>query len=303
MTVTDDVAPEEAGRWRQCRHVILDTPPGGAFDRIAALDLAAVVVGELELRLAARPSVEAAQQRRRDVERLGQAMQASLLPPELPSIPHVNMAARFSPASHHEVGGDFYDVFPIEHSCWGVVIGDVCGKGPEAAVRTGCARYSLRAAAIQRPAPSCVLSVANQALAEQDAPTAERFVTAVFARLEPTPEATVVTLSAGGHPLPIVLRADGHVFPVGRPGTLLGIFDEIDVSDSTVELAPGDTLVLFTDGVLDSGSPLPLQQEGLEELLRGFCGLAAGHVVEGIHDAVATAQRDDVAIVAVTAGP
>lgn len=167
------------------------------------------------------------------------------------------------------MGGDFCDVFPIDDRCWGVVIGDVCGKGPEPAARTSCARYSLRAAAIQQPGPSTVLHVVNQALGGQDAPAAGRFITALFARLQPAPGGTTVTLSIAGHPLPIVMREDGEVHAVGTPGTLLGVFSEIDASDSTVELAPGDTLVLFTDGVLDSGTPVALQQVGLEGLLRG----------------------------------
>lgn len=201
MAVTDDVAPEEAGRMAAVRrHVILDTPPDGAFDRIAALDLAAVVVDELELRLAARRSVEAAQQRRRDVERLGQAMQASLLPPELPQ----SHTSTWRPGSARRAtmrwAGTSTTCFP-SITCAGAWSSVTFAARDPRPVRTG-ARYSLRAAAIQRPAPSCVLSVANQALAEQDAPTAERFVTAVFARLEPTPEATVVTLSAAGHPCP-----------------------------------------------------------------------------------------------------
>jgi sigma-B regulation protein RsbU (phosphoserine phosphatase) len=255
----------------------------------------------MELRLAARRSVEAAERRLKQVERLAQVMQASLLPPALPTIEYLDLAARFRPSSRYEVGGDFYDVFPIDDRAWGVVIGDVCGKGPEAAARTSSARYSLRAAAIQEPTASTVLRVVNQALlGDSDSSPVERFVTALFARLAPTPAGTTVTFSSGGHPLPLVLSATGDVHPVGKEGTLLGVFRDVEVFDATVELAPGDMLVFYTDGVLDSGAP-PLHQEGLETLLRNCRNLPVGVVVQRIHDVVAGDQRDDVAILAIAA--
>jgi sigma-B regulation protein RsbU (phosphoserine phosphatase) len=264
-------------------------------------ELAHVVMDELELRRSARLAVDAAQERLRDVEHLAEALQASLLPPSLPTIPHLEIGARYQPASRFEVGGDFYDVFPIDEQAWGFVIGDVMGKGPHAASRTSAARYTIRAAAIHRSEPSQVLETVNQALlAEPVADADTTFVTALFARVEPAADRTIVRFATAGHPLPTVLRADGRVELVGEPGTLLGVLPVIDVADSVVELRPGDTLVLITDGVHDSGRPSRLGQEGLESLLRECAGLSAVKVVERVHAAVATAQRDDIAIVALT---
>ena len=266
------------------------------------VDLARVVVDELELRRNARLAVASAEQRLSDVEHLAQALQASLLPPSLPTIPHLTLAARYQPASRFEVGGDFYDVFPIDGSAWGFVIGDVMGKGPHAAARTSAARYTIRAAAIHEGAPRTVLETVNQALlADPSADADVPFVTALFARVEPGGTGTRVLFASAGHPLPTVLRATGSTEVVGTPGTLLGVLPTVDIADAVVELAPGDTLVLITDGVHDSGRPLRLQQEGLEDVLRGCAGLSAPGIVERVHGAISAAQRDDIAIVALTA--
>lgn len=265
------------------------------------VELAQVVVDELELRRSARIAVDAAEQRLNDLEHLAQALQASLLPPSLPVIPHLEIAARYQPASRFEVGGDFYDVFPIDEHAWGFVIGDVMGKGPHAAARTSAARYTIRAAAIHETAPCRVLETVNTTLlAEPSSGSDAPFVTALFARVEPSESGTRVVVASAGHPLPTVLRADGSTEVVGAPGTLLGVLSLIDVADVTIDLAPGDTLLLITDGVHDSGRPARLQQEGLEAVLRGCVGLTADAVVARVHAAVAAAQRDDIAIVALT---
>ncbi len=229
-------------------------------------ELANVVVDELELRRSARTAVASAEARLHDLEHLAQALQASLLPPSLPTIPHLTLAARYHPASRFEVGGDFYDVFPIDDAVWGFVIGDVMGKGPHAAARTSAARYTIRAAAIHEARPVTVLETVNQALlAEPTAGTDAPFVTALFARVETRLDGgAAITFASAGHPLPTVLRADGRTGAVGMPGTLLGVLPSLDLVDSVVELAPGDSLVLITDGVHDSGFPVRLQQEGLE---------------------------------------
>jgi sigma-B regulation protein RsbU (phosphoserine phosphatase) len=268
-------------------------------------ELADVVMDELELRRSARLSVQASERRLADLEHLARALQESLLPPSLPTIPFLEIAARYQPASRFEVGGDFYDIFPIDERSWGFVIGDVMGKGPMAASRTSCARYSIRAAAIQQPQPSSVLETVNQSLLAEGGGSPETeapFVTALFARVEPSAAAAVVRFASAGHPLPTVLRADGSVDVVGEPGTLLGVLSEVAVFDAVVQLAAGDTLLLITDGVHDSGHPVRLQQAGLETILRDCRGRPAGEIVARVHDAVATAQRDDIAILAITAG-
>jgi sigma-B regulation protein RsbU (phosphoserine phosphatase) len=285
---------------------VIDQEPREVTEQETRLlvELAQVVVDELELRRSARLAVDAAEQRLNDLEHLAQALQASLLPPSLPVVPHLHLAARYQPASRFEVGGDFYDVFPIDDLAWGFVIGDVMGKGPHAAARTSAARYTIRAAAIHEAAPARVLETVNTALVAEPSASADApFVTALFARVEPAETGTRVVFASAGHPLPTLLRTDGITAVVGTPGTLLGVLPTVDVDDATVELAPGETLILITDGVHDSGRPVRLQQEGLEEVLGGCAGMTAEQIVERVHAAVATAQRDDIAIVALTAAP
>ncbi|HUR12971.1 MAG TPA: GAF domain-containing SpoIIE family protein phosphatase [Mycobacteriales bacterium] len=266
--------------------------------------LASIVMDELELRRSARLAVESSEQRRRDMEHLAEVLQSSLLPPTLPDIPHLFVAAHYHPASRFEVGGDFYDVFPIDDQTWGFVIGDVMGKGPQAAARTSAARYTIRAAAIHEEDPRRVLGTVNSALlAEPTAGADTPFVTALFARVEPSEGRTTVRFASAGHPLPTVVRVDGRVELVGEPGTMLGVFAVAESSEVVVELLAGDTLVMITDGVHDSGHPDRLQQQGLEAVLRGCRGLAAADVVRRVHAAAASAQRDDIAIVALTTQP
>ena len=236
------------------------------------------------------------------MEQLAAALQASLLPPSLPTIPTSTLAARYRPASRYEVGGDFYDVFPIDDQSWGFVIGDVMGKGPHAASRTSCARYSLRAAAIHEPRPSAVLETVNQALlAEADGGADAPFVTALFARVETRPEGgAAITFASAGHPLPTVLRADGTARRSASRAPCSACSRRSTSSTAVVELAPGDSLVLITDGVHDSGDP-PLHVEGLEALLEGCRGLSAAQIVARVDSAIGAAQGDDVAIMVLCA--
>ena len=282
---------------------VIDRQPrdvrGGELQRLC--DLAAIVVDHLELRQQAGVTIAESEQRHAEVEALASALQASLLPPALPTIPGFDIAAAYHPASSLHVGGDFYDVFPLDGGCWGVAIGDVCGKGPQAAVRTGAARYGLRAAAIEETSPAQALAVLNQALltqvfsADLDADT--RFVTVGFARVQPRAGRATVRFAVGGHPLPTVLRADGEVFAAGRPGSLLGVLTDVNFTDTTVELHPGDTFVFLTDGVLDSGDP-PLGRDGMENALAACAGFPPAAIVERLHLAATSAQRDDIAILA-----
>jgi PAS domain S-box-containing protein len=266
--------------------------------------LGGLVTEQLELRRSTRLAIGAAEERLHDVEDLVRALQSSLLPPTVPRIPFLDVAAHYQPASRSEVGGDFYDAFPIEDDVWGFVIGDVCGKGPQAAGRTSCARYSIRAAAMQIERPSEVLKCTNHLLYVEggslpDAP----FVTAQFARARVRNGTAVVQLASGGHPLPTVLRAQGQVEVVGSLGTLLGVLPDVDIPDAEFELHAGDTVVLITDGVHDSGRPRALLQEGLEAVLRGCRRMSPADIVDRVLEEVVAAQRDDVAILAVAARP
>ncbi|HMC07677.1 MAG TPA: MASE1 domain-containing protein [Solirubrobacterales bacterium] len=187
-------------------------------------------------------------------ERIAATLQESLLPTHLPAIPGIETAVDFRAAGErHLVGGDFYDVFEGEDGAWAVVVGDVLGKGATAAATTGLARYTLRAAAVQERRPSRVLGLLNDAILKQ---SPDQFCTVAYGRLELEETGGVsVTLSVGGHPLPLVLRADGQVEPVGRPGTLLGVLPRPELADHRAHLDPGDALVFYTDGLTEAYAP------------------------------------------------
>jgi serine phosphatase RsbU (regulator of sigma subunit) len=185
----------------------------------------------------------------RDRDHMARTLQRSLLPPALPTIPGADLAARYEPfGDGHEVGGDFYDVFKVAEDEWGMVIGDVCGKGAEAAAVMGIARFTTRAIAMSERRPSTLLTRLNEALMQQT--TGERFCTACYCRIRRDDKGFRVTVSLAGHPLPFVVRRDGSIQEVGSAGTFLGVFDDVQLSDEVVDLLPGDALILYTDGVL-----------------------------------------------------
>ena len=281
---------------------VLDTAPREMTEAEAQTltDLAAIVMDELELRLQARRALGESANRLHDVEGLAEALQASLLPPAMPAMPGIEIAAKYHPANRYEVGGDFYDVFPVGAQ-WGLVIGDVCGKGPRAAGQASATRYSVRTAALEHSSPAAVLRTVNQTLlALTQGEGDPRFVTAAFACLMADGDGLAVRLAVGGHPLPTVLRANGEIVALGTPGDVLGVVPEIDVTDDLIRLDAGDTLVFVTDGVYDSGYPLRLGQEGFEALLATLVGQSPAEIVERVHRAVHTGQRDDIAILAIT---
>ncbi|HLJ08666.1 MAG TPA: SpoIIE family protein phosphatase [Acidimicrobiia bacterium] len=211
---------------------------------------------DVELLELAAERVAAAMERSRAFERertLARTLQAALLPPSLPAIPGVALSARYIAAGEGlDVGGDFYDVFAVGDGAWLAVIGDVCGRGPEAAAMTGLARHTVRAVAGERVGPAEVLRRLNSALAAEAGD--ERFATAVCARLEPDPAGgrARLVLASGGHCRPILLRGDGTVEPVAVGGTLLGAFPDVRLDEVSVDLGPGDSLVLYTDGVVEA---------------------------------------------------
>jgi serine phosphatase RsbU (regulator of sigma subunit) len=232
--------------------------------------------------------------------RVARALQASLLPREIPNVPGFQVAARYHAAGEgNEVGGDFYDLFDTGDGGWAVVIGDVCGKGPEAAAVTGQARYTVRAAAMRQRRPSRVLDTLNEALRFQrdDA----RFCTVAFVRMKLTHTGARLTVACGGHPPPVILRRDGQVESVGRPGTLLGVFPDPELRDELADLGPGDALILYTDGVIGTPSKgKVMTEERVANMLAPLGGRSATEVAERLEDAVLEFQggslRDDVAI-------
>jgi serine phosphatase RsbU (regulator of sigma subunit) len=233
---------------------------------------------------------------------IAQTLQASLLPPHLPDIPGGDLAAVYRPVGLGiEVGGDFYDVFNLAEDQWFLVIGDVCGKGAEAAAITALARYTIRAAAARRRSPSAILRWLNEAMLRSEE-TSGRFVTIACAHLDLSRTPARITVACGGHPLPMVLRADGSVAEVGSPGTLLGLIEAPELHDDTTELRPGDTFVAYTDGLADAAAPARTWTAGdLATLLADAPGGEARTVVEHIVEAAlgdVPAPRDDVAVLA-----
>ena len=233
---------------------------------------------------------------------LARTLQKSLLPPDLPDIAGVTLAARYHPAVEGlEVGGDFYDVFKTGRSGWAVVIGDVCGKGAEAASLTGLARYTIRAAAMQTTRPARVLSMLNEAILRQEGALNERFATVVYARLARRGGATMLTVACGGHPPPLVVRPDGAVGTVGVTGTLLGALRDPQLTEVAVRLEAGDKVVFHTDGLLEA--PGPGGEFGaarLGELLATCGGLDVAATAARLEAVVLEHQggvsRDDIAI-------
>ena len=238
---------------------------------------------------------------------IARTLQESLLPPELPQPPGLDVAARFRAAGEgYEVGGDFYDVFDVGSSRWAAVIGDVCGKGPEAAAITALARYTLRATAMTEQVPSRILATLNEAMLRQRED--RRFSTVLYAAIDSpgNGNGVHVRFSSGGHPLPLVLRAGGDAVEVGTPGTLLGIVADPELRDEDISLRPGDAVVLYTDGVTDASAPDHVHEpEELAEALRGRRYESADSIAERLLDIAldsgngGAVPRDDIAILVI----
>jgi serine phosphatase RsbU (regulator of sigma subunit) len=224
----------------------------------------AVIFAGLTRRLLARRdtalSLAGDNERLYDEQRqIAQSLQISLLPQHLDAPGGTEVAARYWPAgSANLIGGDFYDVFRVDEHRWGVTIGDVCGKGIEAAGLTGLARHTIRAAARHEHSAAAVLRAVHVGLGDQRPAT---FCTACFLYLTPHDRTITVDLSLGGHPQPILRRASGDVGLVGAPGTLLGMVDPV-LTGVTLTIEPGDMLILYTDGLTDAPGEqaVPIEQ-------------------------------------------
>jgi serine phosphatase RsbU (regulator of sigma subunit) len=244
--------------------------------------------------------------------RVASALSESLLPPLLPAIPGVHAAARYRPSGAdmggrgNLVGGDFYDLFEMGGGRFGLLLGDVSGVGPEAAALTGVARYTVRAVADPEDDPCAVLHRLNEALLRLGS---ERFLTAVYATLQPKEDGGVpVVLCSGGHPPGLVLRDDESVEVLDQTnGTLLGVFPTVELSDQRVVLRPGDALVLVTDGVLEARDDDGNQfgYERLAPLLATCAGRSAAGIARRIERSVLDHRGeradDDMAIVVLRA--
>jgi len=236
--------------------------------------------------------------------RIAHTLQVRLLPDRLPEIPGVVLAARYRAAGElNEVGGDFYDVFPRSESEWALVVGDVSGKGAEAAAITALARYSLRTAAMEEGAPSEALRRLNQAMLGDGT---SQFATVVLAYISAAADGGLdVRVALGGHPPPLVLRADGGIETPGSYGLLLGMLEDPALHDRSLALHRGDAMLLYTDGVTEAGSrDRPLGEHGLRDLVSRLREREPEQIVDAVEQAVVAAQtgepRDDIALLALT---
>src|SRR5215210_7556872 len=247
---------------------------------------------------------------------VARTLQEGLLPSRLPEVPGVEVGLRYVSAGEVDVGGDFYDLFNTRmadqngssepSSSWGIVIGDVSGKGAEAAAMLAFARYTLRTLATRESCPSTILSSLNEAMLHQRRECGDhKFCTVAYVRLETEgnkAQGARFTVSRGGHPPPFLLRTDGSIYQVGEPGRVIGVFEDVKLTEQEASLAPGEALILYTDGVVEARSPdgLFFGEERLKAILHSSVALDASTIASRIEDAVLNFQeqdpRDDVAV-------
>jgi sigma-B regulation protein RsbU (phosphoserine phosphatase) len=272
---------------------------------------------------AERARAQAEQARRQaesDRARLADALavlQKSLAPDLLPAVPGLETAVHYHTASPDELGGDFYDLFPVKGDRWAFFLGDVCGKGPEAAALTSLTRYALRAAAYHDPEPRAALATLNSVLHERYTASGDpRYCTCIFGVLESgTDDRVGVHLGSGGHPPAIVMRADGRAeFLPTLGGLLVGVLPDAPFVTAATTLAPGDTLLLYTDGLTEARTgPSRDSLYGEEALLAFAAGQAPAApqamiaALTGLLESFGDGLDDDTALLALgvpgTAGP
>jgi len=277
---------------------VLERAPDGTplVVRVALFDATERRQYEREL-LRARRSAEAAETR---ALALARTLQQTLIPPEPPEIPGLDVAAVYRPAGDGaEVGGDFYDVFQVTDDDWVFVLGDVSGKGVDAAVLTSLIRYSVRGLAIRMAEPSDVLRELNSLLLARDV---SRFCTLALLRLARVGAGWRLEASFGGHPPAVVLRPGARSLRFGASGFLVGVFDDVEFTTSRLVLGPGESLVLYTDGVTDAqNGDAHFGEERLMDLLE-VLGPHPDSLVRGVLAEILDFQdqpRDDIAMLAV----
>jgi serine phosphatase RsbU (regulator of sigma subunit)/PAS domain-containing protein len=241
----------------------------------------------------------------RQRSQVAEALQASLLPARLPSVPGLEFAAAYIGATQfQEISGDFYDVFKAGDG-WGIAVGDVCGKGQDAAAMTAAARHAIRALATVHDTPGDVLAAANEVLVAEDYD--DRFVTASLAFLRQRGRGVQVRLGSCGHVGPAVVRADGRVEILEGDGLPLGLFSDAQPGRLELELNQGDVLFFYTDGVTEARSAdLSFFEDRLADALAAVAGRSASEIVRAVQELVTSFSsgelKDDVTILAVRVG-
>ncbi|MEU4622014.1 SpoIIE family protein phosphatase [Actinoplanes sp. NPDC023801] len=253
--------------------------------------------------LHARREAEAERERLRG---LIAGLQRSLLPDDLPAPPHMRAAAYYHMASADRIGGDFYDLFPLAGNRWGFFLGDVCGKGLAAAATSSAARYTLRTASAYEPDPAAVLTHLNDVLYQGYQSPSHRHCTVILGTLTPTAAGCSITIAGGGHPAPMLLRADGTAeWQPTTGGTLIGGLRDPRIATRTFTMAPGDTLILYSDGLLEARPGRGGDRYG-EDALQAFLTRSAPTTasagIEALTGLLGSFERldDDVALMALS---
>ncbi|MEU9991984.1 SpoIIE family protein phosphatase [Streptomyces sp. NPDC048045] len=256
-------------------------------------------------------------------------LQRGLLPGAVAEIPGLHSALVYEPCDKGGPSGDFYDLFPAGDGRWCFAVGDVQGKGPEAAVVIGLARPWLRLLAREGYRVADVLDRLNQLLLDDATEAADaaaralvaaggrpvapgdgpqtRFLSLLYGELTPHDDGVRCTLASAGHPLPLVLGPDGEVRTVARPQTLLGVVEDETYTSDSFDLRPGDSLLCVTDGVTErrSGSRQFDDGDGLARALSGCAGLGAELIAERIrrlvHEFGGGQPEDDLALLVLQA--
>jgi serine phosphatase RsbU (regulator of sigma subunit) len=320
----DDGRLPQVERWVEC----LGQACPEEADRDGVQCMVGVVADVTGRRLRGENQARLAMERmaRMRAEEVVESLQSTLLPGDLPDDPVLAFAARYQVASPHSaVGGDFYDVIDLEGTGWGVVVGDVCGRGHDAAALAGVMRHSVRATAINNPCPGEVLARTNRAVIDQMDDF--RFATATYLHATADPAAVAgaaegarraegldkaalgvsavvaITVSSAGHPRPVLVRADGRVEVLDCGGVALGVVAEPTFTEVVATLDPGDSVVLYTDGVTDARGPDGLfGQDRLLAVLASMAGRTPDSIVGALDDAVRRHRAgadDDMAVVVV----
>lgn len=266
VLVTANVKRDDAGRPDLIRMIVQDVTDRRSYER--------------EL-LDERRRAEAESNR---AVALAETLQRSLLPPTLMAPPGLDAAAHYQSPSAGEVGGDFYDLFPLSKDRYGFFLGDVCGKGVAAATLTSLTRYTLRAAAVNDSNPVGVLHTLDSVL-KQDSSSDRGWCTVLYGSIVMRANTFEIEIASGGHPPPLVLSADGGArYVPTEGGQAVGLFANPTFSSAGLVLSAGDTLVLYTDGLTEARTGKGAQRYDDDDAVLAF---ATAHSPIGAVDLVA----------------